>query len=102
MFDSGFEKLTLVAGAFLLLALCWCLKTQLESAHRKLDRTLASFDGLRRYLYEIDPQFDDERHLLDHLASRTALDAGANHLELVQRKKERSKRTLSTSFNDDD
>ena len=51
---------------------------------------------------EIDPQFDDERHLLDHLASRTALDAGANHLELVQRKKSLASGTLSTSFNDDD
>ena len=101
MFDSDTERAVIAAVAFPWIALGWYLKSKLDSAHRKLDRTLAAFNGLRKYLYEIDPQFDDERHLLDHLVSRTALDTGANHLELVQHKKEGSKRTLNTSFNDD-
>lgn len=101
MFDSDAERAGLAAVAILWMALGWYLKSKLDSAHRKLDRTLAAFDGLRKYLYEKDPQFDDERHLLDHLASRTALDGGASHLELVERKKQHSKRTLNTSFNDD-
>jgi hypothetical protein len=36
----------------------------LERAHKKLDQILEQFDGLRRYLYENDPQFDEERQLL--------------------------------------
>ena len=101
MFDSDTEKAVIAVAAILLVALGCYLKVRLDSVHRKLDRTLGAFDGLRKYLYEKDPQFDDERHLLDHLASRTALDGGASHLELVERKKEHSKRTLNTSFNDD-
>ena len=101
MLDSDTERAVIAVAAILLVALGWYLKVKLDSVHRKLDRTLRAFDGLRKYLYEKDPQFDDERHLLDHLASRTALDGGASHLELVERKKEHSKRTLKTSFNDD-
>ena len=101
MFETDVERTVLVAVVALCLALSWYLKTKLESVFRKLGRILAAFEGLRKYLYEIDPQFDDERHLLEHLASKTALDAGASHLELMEKKKMRSRRILNTSFNDD-
>jgi hypothetical protein len=101
MFDTDVERTVLVAVVTLCLALSWYLKTKLESVLRKLDRILAAFEGLRKYLYEIDPQFDDERHLLEHLASKTALDAGASPLELMEKNKSHSRRTLNTSFNDD-
>jgi hypothetical protein len=101
MFESGIERAVVVAVVTLGLALGWYLKVKLESVLRKLDRVLATFEGLRKYLYEIDPQFDDERHLLEHLASRTALDTGAGHMDLMERKKAHSRRTLNTSLNDD-
>lgn len=101
MFDSDAERAVVAAAVFLWIALGWYLKAQLDSVHRKLERTLAAFNGLRKYLYEIDPQFDNERRLLEHLANRTAIDAGARHMELMQHKKDHSKRTLNTSFNDE-
>ena len=43
----------------------WYLNLRLQSVHKKLDNVLDAFDGLRDYLYEIDPQFDEERFLME-------------------------------------
>jgi hypothetical protein len=80
----------------------WYLNTRLLRVHEKLDRVLEAFDGLRQYLYEIDPQFDDERQLLGELhgslETNTLSFSGMNHSELTKRKKLDGKRTLNSSF----
>ena len=43
----------------------WYLNERLKTVHDKLDRLSDQFFGLREYLYEIDPQFDDERALAE-------------------------------------
>lgn len=76
----------------------WYLNTRLERVHAKLDRVLECFDGLRDYLYEIDPQFDDERESARAFANDESMFAGMNDMELQRRKKASGKRTLNTPF----
>lgn len=83
-------------------ALGWYLNERLKLVHEKLDRVLETFNGLREYLYENDPQFDEERRLLDGLFSDrlgTRFD-GMEHFELTKWKKEFGRRTLNSSFLD--
>jgi hypothetical protein len=58
--------------------------------------------GFGDYLYEIDPQFDEERELLMELnrsvESKSVSFAGMDHNQLVRRKEADGKRTLDTSF----
>ncbi|MFZ3320738.1 MAG: hypothetical protein WA190_00090 [Usitatibacter sp.] len=69
MFDSGIDRTVVLTAIALWFAHGWYLNIRLERVHRKLDLMLASFDGLRIYLYEIDPQFDDERKSADALGA---------------------------------
>ena len=80
----------------------WYLNERLKLVHAKLDRLFEAVDGLREYLYEIDPQFDDERDLVDGLYSERPekIFDGMHHMELTKSKKEAGRRTLSTSFFD--
>jgi hypothetical protein len=61
------ETTVIATAVALWFAQGWYLNTRLERVHAKLDRALECFDGLRDYLYEIDPQFDEERRLLSEL-----------------------------------
>ena len=78
------------------------LNTRLERVHAKLDLVLESFNGLREYLYEIDPQFDEERELLAELHNSVETGsmsfAGMSHMELTRGKERTGKRTLNTPF----
>jgi hypothetical protein len=65
--------------------------------NKKLDTILDRFDGLRTYLYEIDPQFDDERQALGAFFSNSSTFAGKDHIDLLKRKRELGKRTLKYS-----
>jgi hypothetical protein len=102
MFESGIEKTIIITAIVLWFAHCWYLNERLKHVHEKLDRVLEAFDGLRDYLYEIDPQFDDERQLLEDL--HESLDTGSmsfsgmNHMELIEKKEQAGKRTLNTPF----
>lgn len=95
---------TVAVGLILLwFANGWYLNNRLRDVHRKLDLTLECLDGLKEYLYEIDPQFDDERELNQELAD--SLDgkpanvfAGMEHMELIKRKESAGRRTLLTPF----
>lgn len=86
------------------LATSWYLNERLKLVHQKLDFVLDNFNGLREYLYEIDPQFDEERRLMIEL--HESLDtgklsfAGKEHMDLTKEKKERGYRTLQSSFVD--
>ena len=91
---------TIVATAFgLWFAQGWYINTRLERVHKKLDLPLSCFNGLRQYLYEIDPQFDDERQSLAAVRQRD-LYAGQEDMELLKRKEREGKRTLYTPFHD--
>jgi hypothetical protein len=61
MFETGIEKTIVLTAIALWFAHGWYLNDRLKHVHEKLDRVFEAFDGLRDYLYEIDPQFDDER-----------------------------------------
>jgi formiminotetrahydrofolate cyclodeaminase len=70
--------------------------------HKKLDFVSSQFDGLRDYLYEIDPQFDEERQLWNELNDAVDNDEPSfsvmAHIELTQRKENQGRRTLSSGF----
>ncbi len=80
----------------------WYLNERLKAVHAKLDRVLDAFHGLREYLYEIDPQFDEERELLDGLYSDDpphVMD-GMHHMNLQRAKAADGYRTLKSTFFD--
>lgn len=79
----------------------WYLNERLKLVHAKLDNVLEAFDGLRAYLYELDPQFDDERELLEEVFSDDGqMFAGMDHMELKSRKEQGGFRTLNSTFFD--
>ena len=79
----------------------WYLNERLKFVHKKLDAVLESFDGLREYLYEIDPQFSDERQLLiEAFAEDGSPFAGKAHMDLMAEKNSEGFRTLRTNFLD--
>jgi hypothetical protein len=97
------ETTIIVTAIALWFAQGWYVNSRLERVHAKMDLVLDCFDGIREYLYEIDPQFDEERRLFAELdeAVRTGQlggFAGMNHMELVRGKQARGERTLSTPF----
>jgi len=100
------EATIIVTAIALWFALGWYLNTRLDRVHAKLDRVLECFDGLRQYLYEIDPQFDEERGLLADLDKSVETSSvsfsGMNLMELTKKKEETGKRTLNTPFHHSD
>lgn len=102
MFESSVERIVIGAAILLWFAHGWYLNTRLERVHAKLDAVLENFDGLRRYLYEIDPQFDDEREAASifeaSLGKPEISFSGLDAFQLEQQKRERGQRTLDTSF----
>jgi hypothetical protein len=98
MFESSVERTIIGAAIALWFAHGWYLNTRLREVHQKLDLVLECFDGLRDYLYEIDPQFDDERRSNRAVFNEESLLAGMDDFELLKRKKEEGKRTLNTPF----
>ena len=82
----------------------WYLSEKLKDVHKKLDWLSKNFIGLREYLYEIDPQFDDERasrnRFDEHMSDPESNDmlAGMDDLELTTGKERLGKRTLNTPF----
>lgn len=97
MSDGQIERF--IAGTALVLwfAHGWYLNTRLERVHAKLDRVLEQFEGLREYLYEIDPQFEDERDSNRAVRNGEFL-SGMDDMELLKAKKSQGKRTLNTTF----
>ena len=89
-------------AAALWFAIGWYLNDRLAKVHERLDALFEQFNGLREYLYEIDPQFDEERRLLTGLFSDEpgTMFAGMEHMELEKEKKEQGFRTLNTHFRD--
>ena len=98
MFESSIEKTIVLTAIALWFAHGWYLNERLKRVHEKLDRVLEAFDGLRNYLYEIDPQFDDERESQRAFENNESMFSGMNDLELIRRKEEEGKRTLNTPF----
>jgi len=106
MFESDLEKLIVGSVIALWFASGWYLNEKLKAVHEKLDWLSDNFNGLREYIYEIDPQFDDERESRDrfneHMADPESGDmfAGMNDMELIREKEKAGKRTLNTPFVD--
>jgi hypothetical protein len=92
------EALIVVSAIALWFAHGWYLNERLKRVHEKLDRLMESFDGLRDYLYEIDPQFDDERESRRAFNNSESMLAGLNDSKLQRQKEASSKRTLRTPF----
>lgn len=89
------ETTIILTGAAVWFAHGWYLNERLKSVHQKLDQLGENFNGLRQYLYEIDPQFDDERAARRSF-ERGDLFAGMDDLTLTRRKTEEGRRTLDT------
>jgi hypothetical protein len=104
MFESGLEKLIIGSVIALWFANGWYLNEKLRAVHKKLDWLSENFNGLREYLYEIDPQFNYERESRDqfneHMAAPEGgnMFAGMNDMELIREKERMWKRTLNTPF----
>ncbi len=104
MFDSSVEIIVILTVIALWFAHDWYLNERLKSVHAKLDCVLEQFDGLQEYLYEIDPQFDDEREsserFNEHMSAPDSNDmfAGMDDMELIREKKMAGKRTVDTFF----
>jgi hypothetical protein len=98
MFESDIEKTIFITAIVLWFAHGWYLNKKLKDVHEKLDKVFQCFDGLKDYLYEIDPQFDDERENLQNLNDDENLFSGIQHMELLNKKEKAGKRTLNTSF----
>jgi hypothetical protein len=73
---------------------------RIRKVEKTLDLMLQNFEGLRQYLYEIDPQFEDERQSNVDLDDERNLFAAQNDMELLDRKHADGKRTLDTPFHD--
>ena len=98
MFENDIEK-TIIGTAFALwFAHGWYLNEKLKDVHKKLDRVLECFEGLRNYLYEIDPQFDDERRNRMAFERGESTFAGLEDMKLTRAKESEGKRTLNSSF----
>ena len=103
MFELGIEKTIIGTAIALWFAHGWYLNERLKSVHEKLDAIQGTFNGLREYLYEVDPQFDDERlsreNFEKHMNGENEdMFAGYNDCELERTKKLEGKRTLDTPF----
>jgi hypothetical protein len=96
-------EVTIIATAVALwFAHGWYLNSRLARLHAKLDRLIDGMEGLRLYLYEIDPQFDEERRLREEIAEGVRTGAaplsGMALTELVKRRTAAGRRTLDTPF----
>ena len=103
MFETGLEKTIVITAVVLWFAHGWYLHSRLLDVHKKLDRVLNEFNGLRLYLYEIDPQFDDERQSDEDMAKPDGerdMYAEMDDCFLVRQKEKDGKRTLSTRFSE--
>ena len=97
------EITVIVTAVVLWFAHGWYLNERLKLVHNKLDKVFECFVGLQEYLYEIDPQFDDERD--SNKSFEESLDedsndlfAGMRDMELIMQKEKDGKRTLNTSI----
>lgn len=101
MFEFTSEQV-LNGVAIVCLLLLLSMNERLKRAEAKTEELSRMMLGLQQYLYEIDPQFDDERALLSELDE--SLDdngltfSGMAHMELVRAKERTGRRTLNTSF----
>jgi hypothetical protein len=91
----GITEIVLLVVVLSLVARGYYLANELKRVNDKLDKVLEQFDGLREYLYEIDPQFDDEREASQALEAGESL-AGMDDLKLQTRKESEGQRTLNT------
>ena len=104
MFDSDIEKTIILTGLVLWFANGWYLNQRLKEVHERLDSVLNQLNGLRQYLYEIDPQFEDERVSAARFEASMAdpksndLFSGMRYMELLEEKEKSGKRTLNTPF----
>lgn len=99
LFDGDIETTVVATAVVAWFAHGWYLNQRLRSVHEKLDLVLEQFNGLRQYLYENDPQFDDERYLLGQLFSEEgSMFSGMEHIEIIKKKENEGKRTLNTPF----
>lgn len=78
--------------------IAWHINVKFSELNGRIDLLLENFNGLREYLYEIDPQFDDERELAKAFQDEESMFAGMDDLELQLRKREEGKRTLNSTF----
>lgn len=103
MLESSLEMTIIGTAVALWFALGWYMNDRLKKVHEKLDGVHDKLNGLRAYLYEIDPQFADERALSEQFyadqGGTTTSFSGAELSALRTKKKQHGVRNLDTPFN---
>ena len=83
------------------LSLAWQINRRFQVLEERLDDRVSAiheqFDGLREYLYEIDPQFAEELEAERDLASGDVWSGSILH-QIQHEKTTAGKRTLRTRF----
>ncbi len=106
MLESSIEKFIVLVSLVQLVIAYILLESKFQTLQKKLDLVIAEFNGLREYLYEIDPQFDDERFLAEDfsqsMANGNAGLSGVIEMELINAKIKKGKRTLNSPFRSTD
>jgi len=95
------QNTIIVTAIILWFANGWYLNERLNLVHKKLDKTLYTLDGLRKYLYEIDPQFDLERFMYKMYmeeSDNSCASEGYAWSKFKDEKEQSGKRTLDTRF----
>ena len=88
----------LLGGMVFLVFYTLSLSRQLREADRKIDLLLANFNGLREYLYEIDPQFNDERESNNDMDDESNTMVAFDDMKLLEAKEAAGHRTLNSPF----
>jgi len=103
--SNDIVKAVVLCSVALWFAIGWYFNDKIAGIHKRFDNIEKYLDGLREYLYEIDPQFDDERassqRFEKSLETGQDIFAGMHDMELLDDKKAAGKRTLNTSFHSD-
>lgn len=95
------DHLALFFGLFL--SGTWYANIKFKEVHQRLDDVMRQFNCLRVYLYEIDPQFDEERALTEAFMSNdNGVFDGASLAEHINERKEKGLRTLNSPLCPDD
>jgi hypothetical protein len=107
MDNITYYEVTIIAGMICFFML-WKIIDLAGNIKKDTDRINEQLNNLRKYLYEIDPQFDDERASEErfgmHMQQSDSSDifAGMDDMELLREKHEKGMRTLHRTFLDND
>lgn len=91
-------QIAAVIAVLYLAFLVYDTHAKMEVLKNQQEAILSKLEGLRAYLYEIDPQFDDERRSSNDLDDERNIFSAMDDMQLLQKKEAEGRRTLNTPF----